>query len=111
MGISSNKHTLLPNDAVLQQMKNLRHLPDQNLNFGGAWRVTTEKALKDIYSVKCRENNTYIVQAKPKSKIYYYSLYQYMPLLHQKNNYYFYLPILQTNSHNYFYNIRIEQHN
>lgn len=84
MGISSNKHTLLPNDAVLQQMKNLRHLPDQNLNFGGAWRVTTEKALKDIYSVKCRENNTYIVQAKPKSKICYYSLYQRKSVLQQK---------------------------
>ena len=40
---------LFPNDAVLQQMKNLRHLPNQNLNFGGARRVTTEKALKDLY--------------------------------------------------------------
>ena len=49
MGISSNKHMLFPNDAVLQQMKNLRHLPNQNLNFGGARRVTTEKALKDLY--------------------------------------------------------------
>ena len=30
-------------------MKNLRHLSDQNLNFGGAKRVTTENALKDLY--------------------------------------------------------------
>ena len=39
----------MPNDAVLLQMKNLRHLSDQNLNFGGAQRVTTENALKDLY--------------------------------------------------------------
>ena len=42
-------NTLLPNDAVLIQMKNLRHVSDQNLNFGGARRVTTENALKGIY--------------------------------------------------------------
>ena len=68
MGISSNKHTLLPNDAVLQQMKNLRHLPDQNLNFGGARRVTTEKALKDIYSVKMQRKEYIHSSSKAKKQ-------------------------------------------
>ena len=68
MGISTNKHTLLPNDAVLQQMKNLRHLPDQNLNFGGARRVTTEKALKDIYSVKMQRKEYIHSSSKAKKQ-------------------------------------------
>ena len=60
LGISSNKHTLLPNDAVLLQMKNLRHLSDQNLNFGGVQRVTTENALKDLKDIYLKCSKRYL---------------------------------------------------
>ena len=49
LGTSTNEHTLLPNDAVSLQMKNLQHLSDQNANFGGNRTVITENALKDLY--------------------------------------------------------------